>query len=517
MTVATLQREASTGQDWVAPAPARRGFQPAAAPHPVARIAALQQTFGNQATQRFMQRQPLVSEPGDPLEREADRVAEHVTAGSPPGGVGTASIAAGAPAALQRACSCGGTCAECQEEDQRSIRRKAATASSPAEAAPPIVDEVLRSPGQPLDSATRAFMESRFGHDFSRVRVHADAQAAESARAVSALAYTVGSDLVFNAGQFAPTTGPGRRLLAHELTHVVQQTNAGTSMPSPFRAATDGVREKEAGRALQATPSGEKERENLSQWGAGAGNGPLAARLAPAGILQRQFFLPPVQSGGFGGAMERDRAARLSPFVVPRAPTAMPAIPVGSPYSGLPSPLLETLWRSYSRRAAGMSGSAKNIDNAFWGSPPKDFWEALDRLARGGALTVIQQIYGRWTSSRIFWGHLAEICAIWGGTTVGFDFNVVSVPGLSDQLAHSAQYCQDVPLTGGLYHFNRGETPCWRERVSCAPGLHFCLGRSPASIHIDPTQVVEKRESDGTCNYDLGCVYGHFKDLGWVP
>ncbi len=92
--------------------------------------------------------------------------------------------------------------------------------------APPIVHEVLRFPGQPLDPATRAFMEPHFGHDFSRVKVHTDAKAAESARAVNALAYTVGRDVVFGGGQYIPGTTLGRKLLAHELTHVVQQSNA---------------------------------------------------------------------------------------------------------------------------------------------------------------------------------------------------------------------------------------------------------------------------------------------------
>jgi hypothetical protein len=91
---------------------------------------------------------------------------------------------------------------------------------------PSIVHEVLRSPGQPLDPSTRAFMEPRFGHDFSNVRVHSDSRAAESARNVSALAYTTGNDLVFGPGQYTPGTTTGRRLVAHELAHVVQQDGA---------------------------------------------------------------------------------------------------------------------------------------------------------------------------------------------------------------------------------------------------------------------------------------------------
>ncbi len=94
------------------------------------------------------------------------------------------------------------------------------------EIAPPIVHEVLSSPGQPLDPAMRAEMEPRFGHDFGQVRVHTGARAAESARAVNALAYTVGRDVVVGVGQYTLGTAVGQRLLAHELAHVVQQSNA---------------------------------------------------------------------------------------------------------------------------------------------------------------------------------------------------------------------------------------------------------------------------------------------------
>jgi len=92
--------------------------------------------------------------------------------------------------------------------------------------APPAVHEVLRSPGQPLDASTRNFMEPHFGQSFSHVRVHTDAKAAESARAVGALAYTVGSDIVFGSGKYSPSTASGARLLAHELVHTIQQESA---------------------------------------------------------------------------------------------------------------------------------------------------------------------------------------------------------------------------------------------------------------------------------------------------
>lgn len=93
--------------------------------------------------------------------------------------------------------------------------------------APPIVQDVLAVPGQPLDGATRVFFEPRFGHDFGNVRVHADERAAESARAVHASAYTVGRDIVFASGRYNQSTVEGRRLLAHELSHVVQQGSSG--------------------------------------------------------------------------------------------------------------------------------------------------------------------------------------------------------------------------------------------------------------------------------------------------
>src|SRR5438132_1615607 len=129
---------------------------------------------------------------------------------------------------LQRKCACGQhtitgeECEECRQKPEGMMQR-AAVSSAPVNAVPPIVHDVLSSSGQPLDAGTRAFMEPRFGHDFSQVRVHTDERAAESARAVNALAYTVGRDVVFGTGQYTPGTSEGRKLMAHELTHVVQQ------------------------------------------------------------------------------------------------------------------------------------------------------------------------------------------------------------------------------------------------------------------------------------------------------
>jgi len=120
------------------------------------------------------------------------------------------------------ACTAGAPCPKCAAEKKDSVQRKAEHVS---DAPGSVSDSFIRDlgSGQPLPPATRAFFEPRFGYDFSQVRVHTDAPAAESARAVNALAYTVGRNIVFEAGHYAPETNRGRSLLAHELTHVVQQ------------------------------------------------------------------------------------------------------------------------------------------------------------------------------------------------------------------------------------------------------------------------------------------------------
>src|SRR5260370_10610870 len=138
---------------------------------------------------------------------------------------------------------------------------KEAGAGSPVTAsfgatAPPIVHEVLRSPGQPLDANTRSFMEPRFGRNFSGMRVHTDEKATESARGVGALAYTVGNHIIFDSSQPSLASEDGKRILAHELTHVIHQSGgegvlqrlirtsrvhcpaaaAGVATPNPFSA-----------------------------------------------------------------------------------------------------------------------------------------------------------------------------------------------------------------------------------------------------------------------------------------
>jgi hypothetical protein len=157
---------------------------------------------------------------------------------------------------LQRQCACGqhmaggGECEECKKK-RTTLQRHPANHFDPS-VVPPVVRNVLCSPGQPLDLDTRSLMESRFHRDFSRVRVHTDARAAESARAVNALAYTVRQDIAFGEGQYAPGTEAGRRLLAHELVHTLQQSEA-QSFPTEVSSPSDSS-EQEANRAEHDFP-----------------------------------------------------------------------------------------------------------------------------------------------------------------------------------------------------------------------------------------------------------------------
>ena len=120
---------------------------------------------------------------------------------------------------------------------------------------PVVLPEVLRPPGQPLDSAIRSIAQQRFGHDFSQVRVHTDEQAAESARVVNARAFTVGQDIFFGAGQYSPERMEGQRLLAHELTHTVQQVKADPTVSSR-PPTTDREAELEAHRTATSFITG---------------------------------------------------------------------------------------------------------------------------------------------------------------------------------------------------------------------------------------------------------------------
>ena len=160
---------------------------------------------------------------------------------------------------LQRRCACGSgksaAADDCDDCSRTKLSRRASGQAAAPVVAPPVVGEVLNEPGHPLDDSTRAYMEPRFGHDFSKVRIHADERAAESARSVGARAYTVGKNVVFNTNQFAPQTRSGLHLLAHELAHVVQQQGGAGAEPV---ASASPEQEHEAGDLADAVTSSER-------------------------------------------------------------------------------------------------------------------------------------------------------------------------------------------------------------------------------------------------------------------
>jgi hypothetical protein len=148
----------------------------------------------------------MIGTSNDPLELEADRIAEQVLATT------AHPVVSGAAPRIQRF---------------------AGITTGQAETAPASVDRVLASSGSPLETTLQHDMGQRFGHDFSRVRIHSDAAADRSAQDVCAHAYTVGHHIAFGSGRFAPLGYEGLRLLAHELTHVVQQSGAPPANGSP--------------------------------------------------------------------------------------------------------------------------------------------------------------------------------------------------------------------------------------------------------------------------------------------
>jgi hypothetical protein len=235
-----------------------------------------------------LQRKPLaIGSVRDPLEAQADaladkvmRMPEPVTA-APPGAPETSTPV------LQRKCACGGStkdgqeCEQCKRKSEALLQKKSSN-SAPARShappnvyAPPIVHEVLRSPGRPLDPQTTAFFQPRLGADLSHVRLHTDSHAAESAKAVHARAYTVGSHIALPSAQYSTTTDEGRRILAHELAHVVQQTGGNTQSAAPQATTTTPILQRQPAPGLADTGTIEASIEDFILAKQNASKGPL--------------------------------------------------------------------------------------------------------------------------------------------------------------------------------------------------------------------------------------------------
>jgi len=216
----------------------------------------------------FLQPKMRIGTVDDPLEREADRAADQVIGGEP-----APSRISGAASVLQRKCA---ECKHDEEDDDKDkpvkLSRKASSGSSIAgDVAPPIVNEVLRSAGKPMDQATSSHFRSAFGHDFSTVRLHVDDRAAASAAAVSARAYTVGTHVVFGSGEYSPSSAAGLRLLGHELAHVVQQSRWPVSSSSAETPSTEASADTAAHAAL-------------------SGRAVSVAGSSPVGMARQQLF-----------------------------------------------------------------------------------------------------------------------------------------------------------------------------------------------------------------------------------
>jgi hypothetical protein len=181
---------------------------------------------------------------------------------------------------LRRKCACGGGgSAECEGCRKKGTLQRTALDDAEIGAVPGAVHETLRSAGRPLDPATRTFMEARLGHDFSRVRVHGDARAGESARQIHASAYSLGQHVVFAGGLPSIASAGGRRLLAHELAHTVQQDGADAPGMALRIGSPHDAQEHEADAAARAVDS----------WAAAPGaSRPAAGREGSAAAVRRQ-------------------------------------------------------------------------------------------------------------------------------------------------------------------------------------------------------------------------------------
>jgi hypothetical protein len=182
-----------------------------------------------------------INRPGDEYEQEADRVSGQIMRMPDLGAAG-------------KSCSSGHCgCADCKakhSEHEPIQLSRAGTGGSQAVSVPAVVHDVLRSAGAPLSAPARSFMEPRFGRSFAGIRVHTDERAAESAKAMHALAYTRGTHIVFGAGKYRPEGWDGRSLLAHELAHTIQQEDSSATLSGPiFRVPAPGpwVTEEAAG------------------------------------------------------------------------------------------------------------------------------------------------------------------------------------------------------------------------------------------------------------------------------
>ena len=379
----------------------------------------------------------------DAFEQEAERVEGQLIAGGPARGEWSFSRV-GVTSTLQRSCGCGGSgtaageCEECRRKGvgvplvgALPVQRHSAGRADPT-TVPPTVYEVLRSPGQPLDPATRAFMEPRFGHDFSRVRVHNDARAAESARMLNATAFTVGSDVVFGASRYQPNSQMGRSLLAHELTHTIQQGGSCLAAAPLTIGEPHSKSEREAEQAAQGIetwsqhPSHDRQLlgDELAHTARESGPAIPVQRSVLSAIgdfftktIPRLFgsenyspdeldaYLKKVDSGATEGNYDSDNKARAiakawqlggSRFVLTaqRKAVMIREMQQGHTSGDDEQAILELLWRSYDYELTYMFGAgglnAKSLNSDFSGDNFKRLQELYENRFAGGMAALLK-------------------------------------------------------------------------------------------------------------------------------
>lgn len=279
------------------------------------------QHFNNEAAESNVQTRLIVNEPGDKYEQEANTISEKVMRSETPDREKESVTVS--PYTIRRSFfdKEKTNCSECQELKKPLVLRKEVNGKNyDGKAAPASVSKVIHSgSGKSLDIDTREYMENRMGHDFSGVKIHTDAQAAESARAIQALAYTAGNHIVFNKGQYAPATEAGKMLLAHELVHTIQQ-GEGVKRQADTQAKTDAatgsVCDSNTASAEQGAPVGSEVKTEIPDNRTGGKKSSVAATGPPPATPKDQ----PADSASEGGNTDEKK-----PLDSPKDPSADPA------------------------------------------------------------------------------------------------------------------------------------------------------------------------------------------------
>jgi hypothetical protein len=302
-----------------------------------------QSAAGNLAIQRFLttgliQAKLSISQPGDGDEEEADRIAKQV-------------VSPGSTPIAQKQCECGQSsggneCLQCSTENshvqRKPIRRAPASTVSPS---------ALRlGIGRSLDATTRDFMKSHFGSGIDDVRIHTDDGAAKSAAAIDADAFTIGRDIVFGAGRYAPTTVDGKQLLAHELTHVFQQQKVAPDTVQR-QPAVSGSSTTTPSASATPSPGSPKDQKPMGDRTSGLILDDSAEDVQPT-QMKRSQFLSQLRSAGYGAAEQALAGSSWALVARPRVKQQLELL--FNEYGGQDNLSLE---RSIRQQVVGASGA----------------------------------------------------------------------------------------------------------------------------------------------------------------